>query len=233
MSWKVASVMTSGVVAVTPDTAFKEIVERMRRRGVSAVPVIDAERRVIGIVSEADLLLKEEQPAPRLGSALLHTKGDAAKAEARNAADLMTAPAVTVGPEATLTTAARLMHRRRVKRLPVVDGQWRLVGIVSRADLLQPFLRSDESIAEEVRKGVLLQTLVVDPGAATVTVDDGVVRLEGELETRSLAQIAARLVKAVEGVVAVDNRLRWQLDDTKIHSQSPPMALRYSVDERP
>lgn len=90
-------------------------------------------------------------------------KGDAAKAEARNAADLMTAPALTVGPETTLAEAARLMHRRRVKRLPVVDGEGRLIGIVGRADLLQPFLRSDESIAEEVRTVVLLQTLVTDP----------------------------------------------------------------------
>lgn len=160
-------------------------------------------------------------------------KGDAAKAEARSTADLMTAPAVTVGPEATLAEAARLMHRRRVKRLPVVDGEGRLVGIVSRADLLQPFLRIDESIAEEVRTAVLLQTLVIEPEAVTVTVENGVVRLEGELETRSLAAIAARLVKAVDGVVAVDNRLSWELDDTKIHPQSPPMALRYSADERP
>lgn len=233
MTWKVASVMTKDVVAVTSGTGYKEIVERMRERGVSAVPVIDGERQVIGIVSEADLLLKEEQPAPRLGNALLHTKGDATKAEGRNAADLMTAPVVTVGPEATLAEAARLMHRRRVKRLPVVDEEGRLVGIVSRADLLQPFLRSDESIAEEVRTAVLLQTLVIDPEAVTVAVEDGVVRLEGELETRSLAAIAARLVKAVDGVVAVDNRLSWELDDTKIRRQSPPMALRYSADERP
>lgn len=232
MTWEVASVMTRDVVAVTPGIAYKEIVERIRERGVSAVPVIDAERRVVGIVSEADLLLKEEQPPPGLGEAL-HMKGDAAKAEARNAADLMRAPGLTVGPETTLAEAARLMHRRRVKRLPVVDAEGRLIGIVGRTDLLQPFLRSDESIAEEVRTVVLLQTLVIDPEAVTVTVEDGVVRLEGELETRSLAAIAARLVKAVDGVVAVDNRLSWELDDTKIRPQSSPMALRYSADERP
>jgi CBS domain-containing protein len=155
MSWNVATVMTADVVTVGPGAVYKEVAERLRDHRVSAVPVVDAERRVIGVVSEADLLLKEERPDRPLGGPLVHPHGDAARAEARNAAALMTSPAVTVGPEATLTEAARLMHRRHVKRLPVVDADGRLVGIVSRADLLQVFLRGDDAIATEVRVDVL------------------------------------------------------------------------------
>lgn len=232
MSWKVASVMTSDVVTVGPGTPYKEVVERLRERRVSAVPVVDADRRVIGIVSEADLLVKEERPGGRPGGPLVDPHGEAAKAEARNAAALMTAPAVTVGPEATLTEAARLMHRKHVKRLPVVDADGRLVGIVSRADLLQVFLRSDESIAREVREDLLRHALVIDPATVTVAVDDGVVHLEGQLETQSLALILTHLVKAVEGVVAVEDRLRWRVDDSTVEVPNHPLALRYSADER-
>src|ERR1041385_8545754 len=231
MSWNVAAVMTADVVTVGPGSVFKELVECLRANRVSALPVVDAERRVVGVVSEADLLLKEEGPAPGPGGPRPHPHGAAARAEARNAAALMSAPALTVGPDATLTEAARLMHRRHVKRLPVVDAAGRLVGIVSRSDLLQAFLRSDESIAREVREDVLRHTLAIEPEAVTATVADGVVRLEGQVEAKSLAAIAARLVKAVEGVVAVENRLRWSWDDSHAEVPVHPLAPRYSANE--
>jgi CBS-domain-containing membrane protein len=211
MSWNVAALMTSDVVTVGPGTIYKKVVERLRSRGISAVPVVDADRRVIGVVSESDLLLKEERP--RSAAALLDPHGDAAKARARNAAALMTSPAVTVEPEATLTEAARLMRQKQVKRLPVVDANGRLAGILSRSDLLRVFLRSDESIAREVREEVLERALATHPAAVTVAVADGVVRLDGEVQTKSLAAIATRLIEAVEGVVAVENRLRWRIGD--------------------
>jgi CBS-domain-containing membrane protein len=233
MSWNVASLMTTDVVTVGPDTVYKEVVERLHDRRVSAVPVVDAERRVIGVVSEADLLLKEEKPDNRPGATLLRPHGDAARAQALNAAALMTSPAVTVGPEATLTEAARLMHRRRVKRLPVVDADGRLIGIVSRADLIRVYLRSDEEIAMEIRDEVLLGDLAIDPAVVTVTVQEGVVRLEGQVETKSLAPITVRLVGAVQGVIAVENRLRWKLDDTALGVPEDPLAPQYSADERP
>jgi CBS domain-containing protein len=232
MSWTVASVMTRNVVTVAPSATYKEVAGRLHERGVSAVPVVDAEHRVVGIVSEADLLLKEERPAPRPGGHLLDPHGDAARATARNAAALMTSPAVMVGSRATLTEAARLMHHRHVRRLPVVDAAGALVGIVSRADLLTAFLRSDESIAVEVRDDVLAATLAIEPDDLEIGVEDGVVRLEGELETRSLARILVRLVAAVEGVVGVDDRLCWRLDDTGIRAEMPPLALRLSASER-
>jgi CBS-domain-containing membrane protein len=235
MSWNVASVMTRDVVAVAPDAPYKEVVERLHERGVSAVPVVDADRRVLGIVSEADLLLKEERVLQWPGERLLDPHGDAARAAARSAAGLMTSPAVTVESRASLTQAARLMHRHHVKRLPVVDSTGRLVGIVSRGDLLLAFLRSDESIAGEVREHVLTDTLSIDPDDLGVRVEDGVVRLEGRLETRSLARILVRLVAAVEGVVGVvgvDHRLSWRLDDVGLRPEAPPLTEQLSAAER-
>jgi CBS domain-containing protein len=225
MSWTVSTVMTRDVVTVSADAGYKEMTGLLHDRHISALPVIDAGGVVVGIVSEADLLLKEERPEGHL----LDARAEAARAAARTAVALMTSPVVTVGPEATLTEAARVMHRRRVKRLPVVDPTGVLLGIVSRADLLAPFLRSDESIAREVREEVLL---AIDPVQMEIGVEDGVVRLEGQLETRSLARIAARLVGAVEGVVGVDDQLTWRLDDSNLQPELHPLAGRLPVIER-
>jgi CBS domain-containing protein len=232
MSWTVASVMTADVVTVTPADTYKDVAGRLRWHRVSAVPVVDPDGRVLGMVSEADLLLKEERPATRPGGHLLDPHGDAARAKARNVAALMTSPAVTVGADATLTEAARVMRRRHVKRLPVVDSSGRLVGIVSRGDLLLAFTRSDKSIARELTEDVLSETLAIDQSEVGVAVEDGVVRLEGEVETRSLARIVVRLVGAVEGVVAVDDRLRWRVDDSGTRPGMNPLALKYAASER-
>lgn len=210
MSWNVASVMTRDVVSVPPDATYKEIAGRLHDRGISALPVVDANGQVLGIVSEADLLLKEERPAPRPGSELLDRHGDAAKSMARNAAGLMTSPAVAVPSTATLRQAASLMHRRNVKRLPVVDATGALVGIVSRSDLLKAFLRSDASIVREIHEEVLAETPQIDPGEIRIEVEDGVVRLAGEVETRDLAGVLVRHAAAVEGVVGIEDRLRWR-----------------------
>jgi len=232
MSWTVASVMTRDVVTVPPSATYKDVVERLHERGVSALPVVDSAGGVLGIVSEADLLLKEEQPPHGPGGALADPHGDAARATARTAAALMRSPVVTVGCAATLTQAARLMHEHHIKRLPVVDASGTLIGIVSRADLLLAFLRSDESIAEEVRDHVVVETLAIDPEDVRIDVDDGVVLLEGQLETRSLARILVRLAGAVEGVVGVDDRLRWGLDDRRLRVETPPLAEQLAADER-
>jgi CBS domain-containing protein len=232
MSWTVAAVMTRDVVTVPPSATYKDVVERLHERGVSAVPVVDTAHQVLGIVSEADLLLKEERPPHRPGGALLDPHGDTARATARNAAALMTAPAITVAGRATLTEAARLMHGHHIKRLPVVGPTGELIGIVSRADLLLAFLRSDESIAEEVRDHVAFETLAIDPECLRIEVDDGVVLLEGRVETRSLARILVRLAGAVEGVVGVDDRLGWELDDSDLRPGTSPLAERLAAEER-
>ncbi|MFI8287545.1 CBS domain-containing protein [Streptomyces sp. ms191] len=200
----VADVMTKKVVAVRPGAEFKEIVAAMERWKVTAVPVIEGEGRVVGIVSEADLLLKEEFHDHRLGLVEQLRRGDAtAKAGSRRAGDLMTTPAVTVNPGASLPRAARLMAAHRVKRLPVVDSGGSLEGIVSRSDLLKVFLRPDEDLAAEVRRDVVEHLFSLSHRQVDVLVDAGVVTLSGTVRDSALIPLAVRLARAVEGVVDV------------------------------
>ncbi|MFF4255143.1 CBS domain-containing protein [Streptomyces sp. NPDC001663] len=205
----VSDVMTRTVAAVDRDAAFKDIVRALQDRKVSAVPVVDGGRRVVGIVSEADLLPKEEfRDSDPDRYTQLRRLSDLAKAGSVTAGELMTSPALTVGADATLAQAARTMARAQVKRLPVVDESGRLEGIVSRADLLKVFLRDDEEIAEEVRREVVSYLFPTPASAVLVEVRDGVVTLGGRVRDTSLVPVAARLVRAVEGVVDV----RFALD---------------------
>ncbi|KUJ66841.1 hypothetical protein ACZ90_32960 [Streptomyces albus subsp. albus] len=202
----VSDVMTRTVVAVGREATFKEIVETMARWKVSAVPVLEGEGRVIGVVSEADLLPKEEfrGEVPRLDEA--RRLPDWAKAGALTADQLMSSPAVTVHENATLPQAARAMAIRGVKRLPVVDDGAKLVGIVSRADLLKVFLRPDADIQQEVGHLLAAQPplLLTD---TEVAVREGVVTLSGHLKDTTLIPVIVRLVRSVEGVVDVESRL--------------------------
>ena len=180
---------------------------------------MDQDGRVAGIVSEADLLLKEEFPeGPASGRRFQghRQRVERAKAAGDTAAELMTTPAVTVGPDATVTEAARLLHRHGIKRVPVVDPAGPLLGIVSRADLLKVFLRSDAEIAQEVRQDVLVRAMWVNPDTVTVEVRDGVVTLTGQLERRSLVPITVSLVHGLDGVVDVVDRLTFEVDDSPI-----------------
>ncbi|QGV77345.1 CBS domain-containing protein [Streptomyces ficellus] len=201
----VADVMTHTAVAVGGRASYKEIVELMNQWKVSALPVLAGEGRVIGVVSEADLLPKEEY---RVDDGILRDRpiADTAKAGAVYAEDLMSSPAVTVHADATIAEAARIMARRHVKRLPVVDSLGLLEGVVSRGDLLKVFLRSDEDMASEIRSTVLPDL----PAAARVdvAVEDGVVTLRGELRDRALLPLLARAIRAVEGVVDIRVDLR-------------------------
>ncbi|MEV0937601.1 CBS domain-containing protein [Streptomyces phaeochromogenes] len=204
----VSDVMTLTVVAVGRDAPFKEIVETMGQWRVSAMPVLEGEGRVIGVVSEADLLPKEEfrDSDPSLYEQRRRLS-DVAKAGAVTAAELMSTPAITVHPDVTLAQAARIMALRRVKRLPVVDDVGMLQGIVSRADLLKVFLRSDEDIEEEVRRTVVSYLFPGLSHAIHVNVHEGVVTLRGHIRDTSLISVAVRLVRAVEGVVDVEPHL--------------------------
>ncbi|MFI2368072.1 CBS domain-containing protein [Streptomyces sp. NPDC018833] len=204
----VSDVMTLTVVAVGRDAPFKEIVRTMEQWKVSALPVLEGEGRVIGVVSEADLLPKEEfrDDDPSLYEQPRRLS-DLAKAGAVTAGELMSTPAVTVHPDATLAQAARIMAVRHVKRLPVVDDEAMLQGIVSRADLLKVFLRSDDDIEEEVRRTVVSYLFPALSHTIHVNVHEGVVTLRGQIRDTSLISIAVRLVRAVEGVVDVEPHL--------------------------
>ncbi|MBL1109010.1 CBS domain-containing protein [Streptomyces sp. 5-8] len=203
----VNDVMTQRVVALRTGAVFKDIVKVMREWRVSALPVLDDAGRVVGVVSESDLLLKEEyRDGDTGGHAQDRHSAEARKANAVTAAELMTAPAVTVAADATLAQAARLMARHRVKRLPVVDREGLPQGIVSRSDLLRVFLRDDADIAEEVRRDVV-RLLGARATTVRVEVRDGVVTLAGGVRETALIPLAARLARSVPGVVDVRNAL--------------------------
>ncbi|MFF2514588.1 CBS domain-containing protein [Streptomyces sp. NPDC058086] len=204
----VSDVMTHTVAAIGRKANFKEIVQLMEQWKVSALPVLEGEGRVVGVVSEADLLPKEEfRDTDPDRYTQLQRLSDLAKAGAVTAEDLMTAPAVTVQANATLAQAARTMAHAKVKRLPVVDEVGLLEGVVSRGDLLKVFLRDDEDIAEEVRREVVSYLFRAPLSPVRVQVHDGVVTLTGRVRDTSLVPVAARLVRAVEGVVDVEFEL--------------------------
>ncbi len=236
MDSTVQDVMTKTVVVVNEDASFKEIVRLMQEYRVSAVPVVDGDDRVVGVVTEGDLILKEgtelEAEAHVLESR--RRKIQRLKASGIVAGELMTHPAETIGPHATLAEAARKMHRLAVKHLPVVDERGKLVGIVSRVDLLRVFLRPDREIRQDIEETVIARTLWIDPATIRVTVAQGVVTLEGELERRSLIEALIEIVRAVPGVVSVRSRLSFQQDDTAVAGLvSPWMAYAEKVSERP
>jgi CBS domain-containing protein len=214
MTRTVADVMTRTVVVVAGSAPFKEVVRAMREYHVSALPVTDPDGLVIGVVSEADLMLREDPSVLESHFFEGHTRREERrKAEASIARDLMTTPAVTIGPQAPIADGARLMHERAIKRLPVIDLEGRIVGVVSRVDLLAEFLRDDGDIETEVIR-VLADDLAITPGQILSSVDDGVVHLEGRVEMRSQVPTIWRAVRAVPGVVGLDERLTWELDDT-------------------
>jgi CBS-domain-containing membrane protein len=227
--WSVGDVMTGKVFSVGASTPYKQIVASLQRHRVSAVPVVDEHHHVIGVVSEADLLPKLERPDDPPMFDRKQRRQARAKAEGDVASELMSAPPVTISPQAAISAAARLMDSERVKRLPVVDDQGRLVGIVSRADLLRPFLRTDDEIRQDIRDQVLLRTLWIDPDTLDVAVDGGVVTLTGTADRLSTADIIVRMCRGVAGVVEVVNEIVADRDDTAELNRHNPMGATVKV----
>lgn len=214
-NWTVDDVMTTAVVSVGTSATYREVVDLLTRHRFSAVPVVDDFQRVVGVVSEADLLRKIEyagDETPRLFESR-RRRGERAKAGARTAADLMSTPAVTVVSRTLIAAAARLMDTEDVKRLPVTDDLGRLIGIVSRGDLLKVHLRPDDEILTDVEDDVIKRFLVEDSANVTVTVAGGAVTLSGKVERASSADIAIRLTRRVPGVVDVIPALEFAYDD--------------------
>jgi CBS domain-containing protein len=213
MNATVKDVMSTHVYAVREAASFKEIATRLHEFRVSAFPVIDLEGKVIGVVSEADLLPKEALEGEVPG--VLHSLGrsrERSKVTAVTAADLMTKPPVTIGPDEPLTHAARLMYSAKVKRLPVVGDDGKLVGIVTRSDVLSVYRRPDAEIHREITQEIILGRLLCDPARFTVTVTDGIVTIEGTPETAYTGHDIVNDVRHVEGVVAVRDRLSYPPD---------------------
>jgi CBS domain-containing protein len=187
MSWIVADVMTRDVVTVRPSTSYDACIRLMGMHGVGALPVVD-EGRVAGIVCMTDLLLKRREGAV--------------------ASFVMTPHVITVLPETPISVAVRQMFQHRINRLPVTDDARRLVGIISRSDVLRMFLRSDLSIRREVRTAVAGDMPFLGKGTVGAEVTDGVVTLDGEVEPGTMTDVLVRLVASVPGVVGVKNQLK-------------------------
>lgn len=203
----VSDVMTTRVIWVREDAPFRELAAALRMHRVSAFPVLSAADTVVGVVSEADMLTKEALDPEGL-TALLHHR-DAVKARGVTAGDLMTSPAVTIGPRDDVRQAARLMYTRKVKRLPVTDRAGHLLGIVSRADVLSVFDRPDRDLRREILDEVIVADCLADPKDFTVTVSGGVVTLAGTPETAEAGHQIVQRARHVQGVVAVRDRLSY------------------------
>ncbi len=208
MKMEVKDVMTTQVVAVRSGATFKEMAAALRQYRVSAFPVIDEHEKVTGIVSEADLLAKEALTDPGVLTGMLH-HGDVRKAEGLTAGDLMTPRAVTIRPEDSIEHAAQLMHFLHVKRLPVVDADGGLVGLVSRTDVLAVYDCPDDEICEEITGNVILRGFSEDPRQFAVTVQAGVVTVHGSPETAALGHDIVRKIGHIPGVVAVHDELSY------------------------
>jgi CBS-domain-containing membrane protein len=214
-NWTVDDVMSTKVVSVDQGATYRSMVDTLIGNRVSAVPVVDPFLRVVGLVSEADLLRKIEYAGdeePRLFEGR-RRRGERGKARARTAASLMSAPAVTVLTGTSIAAAARRMDAEAVKRLPVVDDLGRLIGIVTRGDLLKAHLRPDDDIRTDIETGVLHGPLAGRADAVTVAVEHGTVTLAGTVEVRSTGYEAARLSRQVPGVVEVIDEVSFEVDD--------------------
>jgi CBS-domain-containing membrane protein len=215
---RVRDVMTRDVATVAPDTSLKDVARELVARGISGVPVVDEDGRVVGVVSEADVLAKERREPEDDGGGLarfVHRQDPNArsKRDARLAGEAMTSPAITIEPFWTIPSAAQIMLDRSINRLPVVqDG--RLVGIVTRADLVRAFARSDEEIALEIREQVALQeALWLEDGSVDVVVQAGETTLTGSVRRRADAEVLPQIVAKVPGVVTVHSNLTWSEEE--------------------
>jgi CBS domain-containing protein len=223
--------MTRDVVAVAPGTTLKEVADLLIEHGISGVRVC-SDGRVLGVVSESDILWKELRSLPDTDGVVVRlfdrAYGDDRRTAALTATQAMTSPAVTVEPQATVARAARLMIEHGVNRLPVESGG-RLVGILTRPDVVRAFRRSDEEIEGEIRADVLLDALCFDPDALSLEVAGGEVVIAGEVEKRSTAGSIERRIRRVPGVASMRSELRWQIDDRARRTAAAAVSLPRKV----
>jgi len=212
----VRAVMTAAVAAVSADTPFKALAAIMAEQRLSALPVLDSEGCLAGIVSESDLMRKEEYQDDLAARHPPHSHHHRAQAEGLTAGQVMNSPAITISPDVSIVAAARAFDRAHVSHLVVTESDGALAGIVTPLDLLKVYLRTDDEIRDEILYEVIADYLGCDPGRAEVTVTDGIVTLRGEVERKSMVPVAARMARFVDGVVDVVNHLAYAVDDTHL-----------------
>jgi CBS domain-containing protein len=210
---KVLDVMTTDVLTVSSETPLREVAALLVRRRISGLPVVE-DGTVVGVVSEGDILAKERGPSSEqrgwFGVLFEDRAAAELKLEARTAGTAMTAPALTIAPERQVAEAAGVMVDAGVNRLPVVSAAGELVGIVTRADLVRAFVRSDGELEREIREDVLVRSLWVAPERVVVEVRDGAVTLRGQVENRTTAELLPDFIQRVPGVVAVRSNVTWE-----------------------
>jgi len=211
---RIKDLMTTTVLTVQPGTELKDAAALLAEHRVSGLPVVDDEGHVLGVLSEGDILYKEAgtQDKPGFLERLLTAPPPVAfdlKLAAKTVGQAMSAPALTIGPRRPVTEAATIMIEEGVNRLPVIDDEDRLIGIITRADLVRAFVRSDAEIEREIRDDVIRRTLWLEPDMIQIEVTGGEVRLAGEVETKTDAELIPTFVQRVPGVVSVLSKLRW------------------------
>ncbi|MDR6975922.1 CBS domain-containing protein [Streptomyces sp. 3330] len=236
---KVGSVMSTEVVRAGRGTPFKEVARLLAAHRISGLPVVDEDDKVVGVLSGTDLMMHQATtPDPygtgrrvRLTGLTPGARRRATKGRARTAGELMTAPPVTVHADDSIVRAARTMAQRHVERLPVLDEEDRLVGIVTRRDLLQVFLRPDREIRDEVIREVLVHALWLPPRSVEVSVAEGVVTLTGHMERKSETEIAVAMTRRIDGVVDVVGKLTYRLDDARLRTEEQGRAVHGVADD--
>jgi len=232
---RIGALMVDDVVTAESGTPFKDVARRLGEHRISGLPVVDGDDKVVGVISETDLMLRQVQE-PGTNTCLSHlrrlrhnVRESMVKSHARTAGGLMSAPAVTVRADSSVREAARLMAEHRIERLPVVDEEDRLVGIVTRHELLKAFLRSDHEIRQDVQQQVFVDTLWLAPYTIGVAAQDGVVTLTGRMERRSDIPVALDMTRRIDGVVDVVNHLSYRIDDK--HLRPAEQALHGVADD--
>jgi CBS domain-containing protein len=223
---EVRELMTRDVMTFTPESSLRDAAAVLVARGITGAPVCDVAGRVIGVLSESDIVAKE-QGADTEGVSLFHLRRDRSgrtKQAARTVKEAMTSPPITVRPTTTVAAAAKTMMQHGVNRLPVVDGD-RLAGIVTRADLVRAFTRPDDAIRDELFDMIQRQ-LWIPRHDVTIEVHEGDVSISGEVENRSVAELVSAFASRVPGVVDVHSTLVWRDDDLRRRLRLPALARR-------
>jgi CBS-domain-containing membrane protein len=193
----------------------------MVEKGISGLPVTDEEGTLVGVVSEGDFLRKEVDRGDLMGRGLLGVLFDNrdSLAEAETVGEVMAENLFTVSPDATLVEAARTMTTHAVKRLPVVTREGKLVGVISRRDVVAAFTRPDELIEDEIKEDILRRLLFLDPSLLEIAVDAGVVTISGELPTRTDTRLLEAMVQRTDGVIRAEIDVTWKVDDTQVGNE--------------
>jgi len=220
---KLRELMTTDVITIGPEASLKGAARRMIEAGVSGLPVTDESGSLVGVITEADFVKNEAGRRAAKRARLLSwlTRDTEIPDTERNVGDVMTPDVITQGPDVDHAEAARVMKKAGIKRIPVVGEGGELIGLVSRSDILRAFARSDGDIVAEIKEHLMRKVLWIDSRLVDIVCEDGNVVLTGNLETRSDATLLVELTGRLDGVVSVNDRLTWTVDNTKVEMVSP------------